>query len=215
MRRDTRIGTAGADRGNAASCTGRASRELLGDLGVVGMRAIAPRRRPRRPDRMRDDDALRRPPLGTRRALDEGDDRAQHRVGSVEVALVHAQLARRRSSPSRCGCASVGSARSARARARAGAPAARRRRAARPALEPELELRRIVAPTAKESRQRAKHLAGPDTKPPEAAFQTSVDTSIFSGVMLMLLTDDGRPPRMRLDIVPAVEITVPFFVCSM
>ena len=55
----------------------------------------------------------------------------------------------------------------------------------------------------------------PETNPPEGAFQTSVDTSIFSDVMLMLLTDDGRPPRMRLDTVPAVEMTVPFFVCSM
>jgi hypothetical protein len=29
------------------------------------------------------------------------------------------------------------------------------------------------------------------------------------------LTDDGRPPRERLEIVPAVEITVPLRVCSM
>ena len=33
--------------------------------------------------------------------------------------------------------------------------------------------------------------------------------------MRMLLTDDGRPPRVRFDTVPAVEMTVPFFVCSM
>jgi hypothetical protein len=31
----------------------------------------------------------------------------------------------------------------------------------------------------------------------------------------MTLTDDGRPPRDLLETVPAVEITVPFFVCSM
>ena len=77
-----------------------------------------------------------------------------------------------------------------------------------------MELRRIVPP-ADQARQRAKHLTGPETKPLSAAFQTSVDTSIFSGEMLMLLTDEGRPPRIRLDTVPAVEITVPRFVCSM
>jgi hypothetical protein len=35
-----------------------------------------------------------------------------------------------------------------------------------------------------------------------------------SGVMRMLLTDEGRPPRMRFDTVPAVEMTVPLRVCS-
>jgi hypothetical protein len=33
--------------------------------------------------------------------------------------------------------------------------------------------------------------------------------------MSITLTEDGRPPRERFDIVPAVEITVPFRVCSM
>ena len=72
-----------------------------------------------------------------------------------------------------------------------------------------------VAARTKEAGQRAKHLTGPGVKPRTSADQTSVDTSMFSGVMLMLLTDDGRPPRIRLDTVPAVEITVPFLVCSM
>jgi hypothetical protein len=31
----------------------------------------------------------------------------------------------------------------------------------------------------------------------------------------MTLTEDGRPPRDLFDTVPAVEITVPFRVCSM
>ena len=31
----------------------------------------------------------------------------------------------------------------------------------------------------------------------------------------MLFTDDGRPPRDRLLIVPDVEMIVPRFVCSM
>jgi hypothetical protein len=42
-----------------------------------------------------------------------------------------------------------------------------------------------------------------------------VETSILSGVMRMLFTDPGRPPRARFEMVPAVEMTVPFFVCSM
>src|SRR6185369_11921218 len=78
----------------------------------------------------------------------------------------------------------------------------------------ELQLRDVATP-AQQARQRAKHLTGPDANSPLAAFQTSVDTSMFSCVMLMLLTDEGRPPRIRFDTVPAVEITVPFFVCSM
>src|SRR3954467_10129373 len=63
--------------------------------------------------------------------------------------------------------------------------------------------------------QRLKHLVGPGTKLLSADDHTSVDTSTCSGDSRMLFTDDGRPPRMRLDTVPAVEITVPFFVCSM
>ena len=30
-----------------------------------------------------------------------------------------------------------------------------------------------------------------------------------------IFTDPGRPPRARFEIVPEVEMTVPFFVCSM
>jgi hypothetical protein len=43
----------------------------------------------------------------------------------------------------------------------------------------------------------------------------SVDTSSSVGLIRIRFTDDGRPPRERFEIVPAVEITVPFFVCSM
>jgi hypothetical protein len=35
------------------------------------------------------------------------------------------------------------------------------------------------------------------------------------GPQRMLFTDDGRPPRERLLIVPDVEMIVPRFVCSM
>jgi hypothetical protein len=33
--------------------------------------------------------------------------------------------------------------------------------------------------------------------------------------MSITLTEEGRPPRDLFEIVPAVEITVPFRVCSM
>jgi len=68
---------------------------------------------------------------------------------------------------------------------------------------------------AEESLQRSKHLDGPGTKPRSAPDQTSVETSIAAVVMRMLLTEPGRPPRARFEIVPAVEMTVPFLVCSM
>lgn len=45
--------------------------------------------------------------------------------------------------------------------------------------------------------------------------QMFVVTSICAGRIRITFTDDGLPPRERLDTVPAVEITVPFFVCSM
>ena len=49
-------------------------------------------------------------------------------------------------------------------------------------VESKLELR-LVAAAAEEAHQRAKHLAGPATKPPSPADQRRVDTSICSGVM--------------------------------
>ena len=162
---------------------------------------------------MRDDDPLRRASLGARPTFDEHDDRAQHGQRRAEVALVHAQLAAAEADHH---------------------VAVARQSTALDASEPELlqELEEVIgvsrwgdverelelrwiAIAAEEPSQRAKHLTGPETKPLAAAFQTSVDTSIFSCVMLMLLTDDGRPPRIRLETVPAVEITVPFLVCSM
>lgn len=63
--------------------------------------------------------------------------------------------------------------------------------------------------------QRLKHRAGPATKFFSFSAQMSVDTSISVGVMRMRLTDDGRPPRDRFEMVPAVETTVPRLVCSM
>jgi hypothetical protein len=42
-----------------------------------------------------------------------------------------------------------------------------------------------------------------------------VVTSIVFSLIAITFTDDGRPPRDRFETVPAVEITVPFRVCSM
>ena len=162
---------------------------------------------------MRNDHTLRGAPLGARGPLDEGDDGAEDGLRRAEVALVHAQLL-------------AAEAHHDVAIAREPAPAqARQSETAqqgeqlvgvlrRGVSQNELQLRGI-ATAAQQVGQRAKHLTGPDTKPPLAAFQTSVDTSMFSCVMLMLFTDEGRPPRIRFDTVPAVEITVPFLVCSM
>ena len=44
--------------------------------------------------------------------------------------------------------------------------------------------------------------------------QTCVTMRISAGVIVMTLRLDGRPPRDRFETVPAVEITVPFRVCS-
>src|SRR5690606_28714080 len=62
--------------------------------------------------------------------------------------------------------------------------------------------------------QRSKHLVTPGSKVPPDVDQTYTCTSIAPGVTEMTFTDDGRPPRDRFDTVPAVEITVPLFVCS-
>lgn len=82
------------------------------------------------------------------------------------------------------------------------------------ALEPEIELRAVAAPLKKAS-QRLKHLVGPGTNARSELDHTSVEISICSGESRILFTEDGRPPRMRLETVPAVEMTVPLVVCSM
>jgi len=81
-------------------------------------------------------------------------------------------------------------------------------------VELERELRRIATP--REDRgQRAKHFTGPAMNVRSSFDHTNVDTSMSCSLMRMLLTDDGRPPRDRLLIVPDVEMIVPRFVCSM
>ena len=72
-----------------------------------------------------------------------------------------------------------------------------------------------IGPAGEERLQRAKHFTGPATKSRSSADQSMVETSMSASVILMLFTDDGRPPRDRLLIVPDVEMIVPRFVCSM
>ena len=75
--------------------------------------------------------------------------------------------------------------------------------------------RELNFPTVEESPQRSKHRCGPATNVRLSSDQILVITSIVVGPIVITLTDDGRPPRERLETVPAVEMTVPFRVCSM
>ena len=78
-------------------------------------------------------------------------------------------------------------------------------------FEIEPELTRVQVP---EARHRGKHFCGPATKARSLLAQMDVVTTISFAVTSMTFTDDGRPPRERFDTVPAVEMTVPFRVCS-
>ena len=80
--------------------------------------------------------------------------------------------------------------------------------------ELEDELCGVGTVAAEKVGQRAKHCEAPGTKFRIASDQIEVDTSIVDVESVMTFTDDGRPPRDLLETVPAVEMTVPFFVCS-
>lgn len=62
---------------------------------------------------------------------------------------------------------------------------------------------------------RSKQRCGPGTNVLLSSDQMRVVTSMVSLPIEITFTDDGRPPRERFETVPAVDITVPFFVCSM
>ena len=187
--------------------------ELRGRGLVVRVRAFLARRTRRRRNRMRHDHALRRATLSARPCFHKADNRAMNSFWCVEKAFVDAELAA--------------------AEAHQHVPVVRELRALDAAepevpeprekfagvawdgmVETEVELRRVMS-AAEEPSQRVKHLVGPGTKLRSEVDHTSVETSILSGEMRMLFTEDGRPPRILFDTVPAVEITVPFFVCSM
>jgi hypothetical protein len=188
--------------------------QLRGELAVVVVHALAAGRRlGGRDDGKADDDVAAGAAVGPGAAFDECDNAAKDGFGRDEVPFVDAKLA-------------VAEAHHH--------VAVSREPKARDGLEPELpqpgeelvgggggngleeEVELCVVDAATEqARQRLKHLLGPGTKLRSWSDQTSVATSICCGEMRMLFTDDGRPPRIRFDTVPAVEMTVPFFVCSM
>ena len=150
--------------------------------------------------------------LGPRSPFDEGHDRQMDIVGRRKVALVHAQFVSAKADHHvaiPCQPASRNSLHSEHAQAAQEFIGVAWRR-----LQIERELRRIAAAPENGS-QRAKHFTGPAMKSRFSFDQRSVDTSISLSVMRMLFTEDGRPPRDRLLIVPAVDTIVPRFVCSM
>ena len=65
-----------------------------------------------------------------------------------------------------------------------------------------------------EDQCREKLCTGPSFSVASADDQISVRTTISVGVMVTTFTEDGRRPRERFETVPAVEMTVPRFVCS-
>ena len=75
--------------------------------------------------------------------------------------------------------------------------------------------RKLELPSGEKFSQRSKQRCGPGTNVRLSSDQMRVVTSMVSFPIVITFTDDGRPPRERLDTVPAVEITVPFLVCSM
>ena len=79
----------------------------------------------------------------------------------------------------------------------------------------ELQRKLKLKPKSDQAAERSKQRWGPCTKVFLSSDQIRVVTSMVSGPILISFTEEGRPPRDRLDTVPAVEITVPLRVCSM
>jgi hypothetical protein len=82
---------------------------------------------------------------------------------------------------------------------------------------PDIELQgqlKLSRTKINQSLERSKQRWGPWTNVRLSSDQILVVTSIDVGPIAITFTEDGRPPRERLDTVPAVEITVPFLVCS-
>ena len=177
---------------------------------VGGLAGPAHRRRPL--DRIGEDRTPRRRAVGPRATAGEGDDRGQHRGRRAQKRFVDAELASAeadddRSIPGQPAGVEALEAEGAEAREQLD-----RRSGRRGELEDELSGVGTVAP--EEVAQRAKHCEAPGTKVRILSDQIEVETSIEDEPRVITFTDDGRPPRDRFDTVPAVEITVPFFVCS-
>jgi len=192
-------------------------RELVGQRLIFGSCAFAPRGRSRRARRRldpeRDDASLRHSTFGARTTLNEGDDCAMHFLRRAQIAFVHTEIA------TAVAHHHVAIARQAASRnALESEPPKTRQElvgVARRSVELEGELRRVMPAETEDRPQRTKHFTGPATKSRCSGDHTSVDTSMSASAMRMLFTDDGRPPRERLLIVPDVEMIVPRFVCSM
>jgi len=188
-------------------------RETLGSWFVLGTSALAAHRATRRVDDVGDDASLCGAPFGACSTFDERDDRLVDFDRRVEVSLMHAKFVRAEADHD------VAVARQLATRDPLEPQRAQEReqlvRVARLGrIEFQRELPRI-GPAGEERFQRAKHFTGPATKSRCSADHSIVDTSMSASVILMLFTDDGRPPRDRLLIVPDVEMIVPRFVCSM
>jgi len=184
---------------------------------IVWARAFAARRSSRRRagrslHSERHDSPLCHTTLATRSSFDERNDRTVHLFRRRQVAFVYAEIAPAKAhhhvpiprqptlgDPTEAKCSET-----------------RQElvRGARRGVELQGELRRIVFAETENRSQRTKHFTGPATKSRWSFDHTSVDTSMSASAMRMLFTDDGRPPRERLLIVPDVEMIVPRFVCS-
>ena len=188
--------------------------QLGGERLVVGARAFAPRRAARPVDGKRNDALSRQSPVGARPTLDEHDDGSEHILRRSEVTAVRAQLAAAEAHHHVAIAREPASFDSREAQApQANEQFIRVARRNGVGVERQHELR--LVPATEHRLQRAKHFTGPATNVDSLADQTSVDTSISVALIRMLFTDEGRPPRERLLIVPDVEMIVPRFVCSM
>ena len=191
-------------------------RQSLGEWLIVRLRSFAPQWATtcRRVDDVCHDSSLRGSTLGTCPSFHERDDRLVHLQWRAEVAFMNTQLA-----PAEADhdvailrqLAMLDSFQTERSQMGEQLVGAARRRGR---FELERQLTGIV-PAAEERPQRAKHFTGPATKSRCSVDHSSVETSMSASVILMLFTDDGRPPRDRLLMVPEVEMIVPRFVCSM
>lgn len=209
------------DRRERVAKMGGVQAHVLGDeagspLGVIGMQPLAAaRRRTGGCGCVGDDDLTGLAPPAFGLAIDELDDRIEHFRRRAEIALVDPNFP----IPKADHHAGVLRERTAVDMPKAPCSEQSEQLVAGPRIDVkrEAKLRRVGrhSPAGDPIPYRLKHFAGPVTKLPTSSDQRSVDTSISAGVIRMLLTDDGRPPRERLEIVPAVEMIVPFLVCSM
>ena len=159
-----------------------------------------------------EDDASSRVAMRAGSTAGKGDDRSQHLGRRREERLVDPQLATAEAHHHGPVPRQPTGIKALQAEGAKPGVQLRRRPGRRGELEDELG--GVVSRSAEKVAQRAKHCDAPGTNVLIFDDQTDVDTSICSGESVMTFSDDGRPPRERFETVPAVEITVPFLVCS-